>query len=43
MLDMVHSDLPVVWCQKTIAMLRRPLLVAIISKWQYLKRLLLED
>jgi hypothetical protein len=34
MLDKVHSDLPVVWCQKTIAMLRRPLLVVIISKWQ---------
>ena len=31
MVDNVHSDLPAVWHQKTIAMLRRPLLVALIS------------
>ena len=31
MVDKVHSDLPAIWHQKAIAMLRRPLLVALIS------------
>jgi len=31
----VNSDLPAVWHRKTIALLRRPLLIALISTYQH--------